>query len=603
MTLSAISDAVKELIISVPPLELPAVLPSVLPADFAELSILLDQHQQRYEIAVQTAAQTALNQALALIEQQTQEQIKAQVAKQVFEQLQIIFEQQRLDRHRLYGASSEQLQNQAQLFDEAEGLAGSAGVDPVRPDDHDDQIEGSDPRSATAISSSTGTGTPATKPARGKRRPLPAHLERIDVIHTIAEADRLCACGTPMVEIGREVSEQLDIVPMQLRVIRNIRLTYACPGNALSESHTDGLPLSPITAPLPAQALPKTNASSSFLAMLITAKFVDGLPLARFEQVLHRHGMAVPRQTLARWVIAVAKLLQPLHNLARDRLLDSCVIHLDETTVQVLKGTGKLPTSDNYMWVQTGGPIDQPVILYDYDPSRGSDVPMRLLDGWKGYLMTDGYAGYAQLAKADGIERLGCWAHARRGFMDVIKAQPKNKLGKRGLANEAIELIGKLYRVEREFKEATDVARYDARQLHSLPVLQTLHQWLDKHKSKVPPQSALGKAMTYLANQWSKLIRYTERGDLPIDNNRCENAIRPFVIGRRAWLFSDTTAGAHASAVIYSLVQTAKANGHEPYTWLRHVLKELPKANTVDEVDALMPWNLDVAHALIQNSN
>ena len=611
MTLSAISDAVKELIISVPPLTLSPVLPSVLPADFAALSALLDQHQQRYEIAVQTAAQTALNQALALIEQQTQEQIKAQVAKQVFEQLQIIFEQQRLDRHRLYGASSEQLQNQAQLFDEAEGLTGSAGVDstdPVTPDDQDDEIEGSDPQAATVTSSSTGPSTPATTPARGKRRPLPAHLERVDVIHTIAEADRLCACGTPMVEIGREVSEQLDIVPMQLRVIRNIRLTYACPDSAAvksqtGESHTDGLPLSPITAPLPAQALPKTNASSSFLAMLITAKFVDGLPLARFEQVLHRHGMAVPRQTLARWVIAVAKLLQPLHNLARDRLLDSRVIHLDETTVQVLKGTGKLPTSDNYMWVQTGGPIDQPVILYDYDPSRGSDVPMRLLDGWKGYLMTDGYAGYAQLAKTDGIERLGCWAHARRGFMDVIKAQPKNKLGKRGLANEAIELIGKLYRVEREFKEATDVARYDARQLHSLPVLQTLGQWLDKHRSKVPPQSALGKAMAYLANQWSKLIRYTERGDLPIDNNRCENAIRPFVIGRRAWLFSDTTAGAHASAVIYSLVQTAKANGHEPYTWLRHVLKELPKANTVDEVDALMPWNLDVAHALIQNSN
>jgi transposase len=294
MTLSAVSDAVKELIISVPPLELSPVLPSVLPADFAELSTLLDQHQQRYEIAVQMAAQTALNQAFALIEQQTQGQIKVQVAKQVFEQLQIIFEQQRLDRHRLYGASSEQLQNQAQRFDEAEGLAGSAGVnpigliDPVTPDDQDDEIEGSDPQVATETSSSTGAGTPATKPARGKRRPLPAHLERIDVIHTIAEADRLCACGTPMVEIGREVSEQLDIVPMQLRVIRNIRLTYACPDSAAvesaaSKSHTDGLPLSPITAPLPAQALPKTNASGSFLAMLITAKFVDGLPLARFE--------------------------------------------------------------------------------------------------------------------------------------------------------------------------------------------------------------------------------------------------------------------------------------------------------------------------------
>ena len=581
MTLSAISVAMKDLKFSLPPLQ----MPSVLPADLDALTALLGEQHRQFESQMQDQIQIQ-------VQAQVQAQVQTLVAQQVFEQLQIFMEQMRLDRHRLYGASSEQMHGQAHLFDEAETLAASQ---PLDADSDDSAIipSGAD-QGADADSSNTDKGAPAakTKPSRGKRSPLPEHLERVDVLHTLPEADRLCPCGTPMVEIGQDVSEQLDIIPMQLRVIRNIRLRYGCPGNGSSaEAHSPA----PMTAPLPPQPLPKSNASSDFLAMMITAKFVDGLPLARFETVLSRHGMPVPRQTLARWVIGVSKLLQPLHNLARDRLLESSVIHMDETTVQVLKGTGKLPTSENYMWVQTGGPPDKPVIIYDYEPGRGGNVPVKLLEGWQGYLMVDGYAGYAQLAKHEGVERLGCWAHARRGFMDVIKAQPK---GKRGLATEAVELIGKLYRIERDCKDASQDQRHQARQVQSLPVLEALRQWLDKHQPKVPPQGTLGKAMAYLANQWSRLIRYTERGDLPIDNNRCENAIRPFVIGRRAWLFSDTTAGAHASAVIYSLVQTAKANGHEPYAWLRHVLRELPKVNTVDLVDAMMPWNLDPTRTL-----
>ena len=219
-------------------------------------------------------------------------------------------------------------------------------------------------------------------------------------------------------------------------------------------------------------------------------------------------------------------------------------------------------------------------------------MPTRLLQGYKGYLMTDGYDGYNALAKTEGIEHLVCWAHVRRRFVEAARVQPK---GKKGRADEAVALIGKLYGIERDYRNAQDTERFLARQQLSLPVLAELHAWLTKTLPVVIPNSALGRALSYMHDYWSRLIRYTERGDLPIDNNRCENAIRPFVIGRKAWLFSDTPAGAHASAVIYSLLQTAKANGHEPYAWLRRVLRDLPAAKTVDEVDALLPWNL---HAL-----
>jgi transposase len=382
-----------------------------------------------------------------------------------------------------------------------------------------------------------------------------------------------------MVLIGQDISEQLDIVPMQVRVIRNIRNRYGCPGS----QHA------PVTAPLPPQPLPKSNASADFLAMLYTVKFVDGMPLTRFGKVLERHNAPVPSQTLARWVIAGSALLQPLHNLMRDVLLDGSLIHMDETVVQVLKEPGKAPTSNSYMWVQTGGPPDQPVVLFDYDPSRSGKVPTRLLECFEGYLMTDGYAGYGDIGRTPGVERLACWAHVRRRFVEAVRVQPK---GKRGKADEAVALIGKLYRIERAFKDASPEERHAARQSQSVPALADIHAWMSKAVELVTPKSALGTALAYMQNLWPMLTRYTERHDLPVDNNKAENSIRPFVIGRKGWMFSDTPAGAHASAIIYSLVETAKANGAEPYAWLRRVLRELPAAKTVEDVEALLPWNL-----------
>jgi len=483
-----------------------------------------------------------------------------------------LIEQMALARHRQFGVSSEQMPGQARLFDEAEVLA-QATTD----------AQDIAPVPAPSAPSVTENSPPALKKNRGKRRPLAADLQRVDVVHDVPEDQRICPCGTPMVEIGEEVSEQLDIVPMQIRVLRHIRKRYGCPNSAHA----------PVSAALPPQPLPKSNASADFLAMLLVVKFIDGLPLARFQYVLDRHGVSVPRQTLARWVIGAAALLQPLHNLLRDTLTDGPVIHMDETVVQVLKEPGKAPTSNSYMWVQSGGPPGKPVILYDYDPSRSGAVPVRLLEGWHGYLMTDGYDGYNQVSRTEGVESLCCWAHARRRFVEAARVQPK---GRPGLADEAVLLIGKLYHIEREHRDATDEVRLAARQEQSNPILATLHAWLERTLPSVTPKSALGQALAYLQAYWSRLTRYTERGDLPIDNNRCENAIRPFVVGRKAWLFSDTPAGAHASAVIYSLLQTAKANGLEPYTWLRCVMRDLPAAKTVEDIEALLPWNFHAAY-------
>src|ERR1700692_1591989 len=502
--------------------------------------------------------------ALLLAQQAAHQQAIAQTLEHAMRHIDHLYEQFVLLRQRHFGASTEQSAGQAHLFDEAEVLAAAS-----TPDQDQAPIPSQSDAAADAGKKSAG------KPARGKRAPLPPDLPRVDIVHEVPEDQRLCPCGTPMVEIGEDVSEQLDIVPMQVRVLRHIRKRYGCPGSAHA----------PVVAALPAQPLPRSNASPDLLAMLLTVKYADGLSLARFEYVLERAGVAVPRQTLARWVIGAAGVLQPLHNLIRDELFNASVIHMDETVVQVLKERDRSATSQSYMWVQTGGPPERPVGVFDHDPSRSGGGPVRPLEGYQGYLMTDGYDGYNALAKTEGIEHLACLAHSRRRFVEATRVQPK---GKRGRADEAIELIGRLYGIEREYKAATDDERHLARQTRSVPILAELRAWLDATLPTVPPKTALGEALAYLHKYWSRLVRYTERGDLPIDNNRCENSIRPFAVGRRRWMFCDTPAGAHASAVIYSLIETARANGLEPYTWLRRGMRELPAAPSVEGIATLV---------------
>jgi transposase len=495
------------------------------------------------------------------------EKVTAELRKEHQAEIIAFFEQLKAERRRYFGPSADTAQGR--LFDEADMLAATTT-------EADDRAL-LPPVDTTAPEAASGSKKTSPPKARGKRGPLSLDLPRIDVIHDVPEAERVCPCGTPMVQIGEEVSEQLDIVPMQVRVLRHIRKRYACPSKDTA----------PVIAPVPAQVLPRSNASSALLAMLLVTKYVDGLPLYRFESILARSGVVVPRQTLARWVIGTAQALQPLHNLLRDHALDSPIVHIDETTVQVLNEDGREATSKSYMWVQVAGPPERPVVLYDYDPSRAQRVPNALLEGWQGHLMTDGYRAYNGLGRKQGITLLACWAHVRRKYIDAQRL----KQGKPGHADVAIDLIRRLYKVEKEQRHASDAERLQARQEISRPLLEQLRQFHEKVAPTVLPSSPLGKALAYQNALWPRLVRYVERGDLPIDNNSAEGKIRPFVVGRKAWLFSQSTQGAHASAVIYSLVETAKANGLEPYTWLCRALRELPHAKTVDDYEALLPWN------------
>lgn len=363
-------------------------------------------------------------------------------------------------------------------------------------------------------------------------------------------------------------------------MLRHVRIKYAC------RACEEGVQI----AAMPPQPLPKSNASPGLLAYIATAKYQDALPLYRQEQVFKRLGLELPRNTLARWMVDMGTLLAPLTERMRVHLHGAELIHMDETTVQVNIEPGRSASSTSYMWVQRGGPPGGEVVLFDYDPSRSGQVPRRLLDGYGGILLTDGYEGYAQVVRDNTLTHAGCWAHARRKFVEAQKAQPKGKTGK---ADRALSTIAKLYRIEREAQGLPSAERQQHRVRYSQPVIDDLRQWLERSIEQVPPKSAIGKAVHYLNSQWHRLTRFLDDGRIPLHNNPAENAIRPFVVGRKNWLFSQTPRGAHASAAIYSVIETAKINGLEPYAYLLAVLKNLPAAGTDEAIDRLLPWHQD----------
>jgi hypothetical protein len=335
------------------------------------------------------------------------------------------------------------------------------------------------------------------------------------------------------------------------------------------------------------------------LAHVAVSKYVDALPLYRQEAMLIRLGVDLPRATLANWMIKVGQLVVPLVNRIREQLLAGDYLQCDETRFQVLKEPGKRAQSQSYLWVQRGGTEDQPLLLYDYDPSRSGEVPKRLLEGFQGYLQTDGYEGYTAIGSMGGVIHVGCWAHARRKFDEALRAQGKNKKKgakrskKQSKAEQGLRYIGALYRVEREAATMSTQERHRIRHERSRPIVEQIRDWLDESVGSVPPKSLTGKALGYLDKQWPKLVRYLEDGRLRMDTNLVENAIRPFVVGRKNWLFADTVRGAEASANLYTVIETAKANGIEPYAYLRHVFAELPKATMLEDIGALLPGRID----------
>lgn len=481
---------------------------------------------------------------------------------------------------RIFAAKSEvSSQNQKDMFfNEAEALGTHA--QPAAQDEPDSDDAGS-------------VDVPAHKRAKRGRKPLDPALPRHVVRHELPESDRVCPHdGAALREIGIEASEQLDIIPQQVRVIRHERVKYACPccDGALR------------LASKPAQVIPKGLFSEGLLAWVITSKYCDGLPLYRQAALLGRFGGGdLSRNTLAASIVRVGQAVQPIINLLRDHLLESPLTFGDETTVQVLKEPGKSAQSKSFMWAQMtqgSGPAGTgpPIRLFGYSPSRSTAAAQILYAGMRArsVLMSDGYAVYDQIAQAHQLVHLACWAHCRRDFHDALQALPKQARTADQLAAQFIALIGQLYAVEAKAKEQElDTNKLlEQRQLHSVPVLNKIESLLLAKLHAVLPGSLLGKALHHLSAQWPKLTRYVTDGAYPIDNNACENSIRPFVVGRRNWLFADTVAGANASANLYSLLQTCAANGVDGYGYLRALLVALPKAQTVDDYEALLPWSI-----------
>ena len=479
-----------------------------------------------------------------------------QVISQQESRIKILEEALRLARHKRFAPSSEQ-SGQAHLFDEAEQEVIDEPCEP-KPEQ------------------------PKKNKAKTGRKPFSKNIPRTSVFIDLSDEEKVGAIEL----FYTKVREELDIIPAKVQILEYFQQ------KAVFADTEDKNNRSIKAAKMPLHPLAKSMGSINLMAHVIISKYADGLPLYRMEGILARYGGDISRATLANWAIKLSHQLQPLINLMREHQLSGEIIQMDETVLKVLKETGLSATSDKYMWVSRGGPPEQTSVLFEYDPSRKKEVPLRLLDDFSGYLQTDGYAGYHAVCKKNGATSVGCWDHGRRKFKDAQKAQPKSKKGQKpSKADMALAQINKLYQIERTIKEASIDERLRVRQKQSVPILDKLRTWIDNNLGKVPHDSLTGKALTYVNNQWDKLVVYCEDGRLNISNVLAENAIRPFVIGRKAWLFSDTPKGACASAVHYSFIETAKANNLEPHAYLVYVLKKLPYADTVEKLEALLPWN------------
>jgi len=483
----------------------------------------------------------------------------------------------RLLRQSLFGPKSEKLppgdSPQLLLFDMPEPLDEEDGNDDV------EEVE-----------------VPTHIRRKSGRTPIPAHYPRIEVLHDIPEEDKACACGCTLTRIGEDTSEKLDYIPAKLQVIVHVRPKYACKGCEGVEDDSKSVKI----APAPPQIIPKGLATAGLLAQVLVAKFCDALPFYRQEKQFTRLGVDISRQTMCNWAMKAAEACDGVMDLLLEDVRGGPVIHADETTLQVLEEPGKLATTKSYMWVFRGGAPSSPVVIYQYHPGRAGAIAELFLGDYKGIVQTDGYAGYNFLDRKSDILHVGCWAHVRRKFHEAKKASGSKKPGS---ADKALSMIQQLYRLERKSQKAgLDANEVKAmRKRDASKTLDKMHTWLIKRKDHVLPKGLMGKAVNYCLNQWPQLINYIEDGYANIDNNVAENAIRPFVIGRKNWLFAGSPAGAGASARLYSLIETAKANGLEPYGYLRFLFERIPTTSR-DNLKELLPTNLKPADLALPNT-
>ncbi len=405
---------------------------------------------------------------------------------------------------------------------------------------------------------------------RTGRNPLPENLRRIEHRHDL-ESCTCGACGHELTKIGEDVSEQLDCEPADFFVHRHIRPQYAC---RTCETV--------VAADVSASLIDGGLAAPGLHAWVLVQKYLDHLPLYRIEQIAARSGVTLARSTLGQWVGELGVRLEPLVDRLMVLLKQGSVLHADETPIQQLD-PGKGKTKRAYLWAYrsndlSGGP---PIVVFDYQTSRAGEHARNFLAGWQGHLMVDHFAGYKEGFRL-GLIELGCLAHARRKFFDLHKA------GQHPVAEEALARIKAIYEVEADARELDVAGRLALRKARAVPLLTDLHEWLMAQRSRTAAGTGLMRAIDYSLKRWPALIRYTETGHLPIDNNPVENAIRPIALGRRNWLFAGSERAGCRAAAIQSLLATAKLNGVEPYAWLKDTLEKLP-AWPDSRIDELLP--------------
>ncbi len=473
-------------------------------------------------------------------------------------------EQFHLARHKQFGASSERsIKEQPNLFNEAETIAEAGPVEEcIRQTINYER----------------------KKPGR---KPIPKDLPMERIEYRLPEEEQVCtACGGHLHEMSEELRHEVKLVPAQVKIVQHARFVYGC-----RNCEKNGIEVPIKTAKAPRPVIEKGLASPSALAYVMTMKFVDGVPLYRQEQHYARLGIDLSRGVLSNWMIKGSEWLELIYGRLKQKLLEQDILHADETTLQVLKEPGRAAESQSYMWLYRSGCVGPPIVLYEYQPTRSGEHPRRFLAGFKGYLHADGYAGYHDIPD---VTICGCWAHFRRKADEALKGLPGKLRRTETRAQTLLDRINRLFAIERELKESTPEERLNIRKLKSRPVVDELRKWLDDIAPEVLPKSLLGTAVHYGRQQWPKLVRFLEDGRIEIDNNRSERSIKPFVIGRKNWLFCNTPKGARASAMIYSIIESAKENRLNPYAYLNHLFEKLPNLNSrgKEDLDQLLPWNV-----------
>lgn len=424
------------------------------------------------------------------------------------------------------------------------------------------------------------------------RKPKEAVLPSVEELHELSDEDRRCSCcGKERPVIGEERSAEYDLVPEHVVKIVHVRRKY---GPCNCDAFVDSGESEVVIAPGPAKIIGGSDFTNRTTAFFMTAKYADAIPFYRMEKMLARSGLSVTRAALSNQAIATGRAIGDLIELMNEDLMASPVLLMDETTVQVLKEEKRPPGKKSYMWVVCGYREGKPIHRFAYHSNRSGSFAETLLSGFTGrYVQTDGFDGYNRLDGRNDLVHVGCFAHIRRKFVSAWETA-----GKTGKAKEAIDIIARLYSVEATQRSALKTGKINAdtfqfrRQTAATPILDEFRQWLMDSSRSVAPQSGLGKAISYAQSVFPRATRYVDHPLLTPDTNAVENAIRPFVIGRKNWLFSGSPSGAHASAGIYSLIETAKANGHDPYHYLCYVFGRLPTCRTQVERQALLPYEI-----------